>query len=97
MYMQKYTSRRPSIVIGNRGMCECSLRLTRKPECVALQTKSSVALVQIKKRPGSAHDEEVLKPFVLEIGKNRAGGVVEHAKAGSFCHVFKGAVPTVVK
>ena len=81
-----------AIVVGDGGMGESSLRRSRKFEGVAFQYKLPIALVQKEQRAAGAHDQQILQPLVLEIGKQGAGGAVEHAHPS--CSVTSSRLPS---
>ena len=51
--------------------------------------------IQEQQRAAGAHDDQILTSVVVEIGKERAGGVFEESDAGRFGDVLEGAVAAV--
>ena len=60
-----------------------------------LSGKFSVALVQEQQRAAAANHQKILHALVLEIGEQRAGGVIQHSDAGCFRHIFKCSIAAI--
>ena len=84
-----------TVVVGECGVGEGSLRGLRKLEGVGFSFEGAVALVEEEERAAAADDDEVLQAVVAKVGEEGAGGVVENADAGFFGDVFEGAIAAV--
>ncbi len=84
-----------TVVVGDGCMGEGALRRARKAERVSLACEGAVAAVEKEERSSAAHHKKVLQAVVAEVRKERAGGVVQHADAGLFRHIFKGAITLI--
>src|SRR5450432_1169262 len=80
------------IVIRYGRMGECPLGSARKFECIVFEREGSIALIEEEQGSGAADDEQVLTAVVVKIGKQCAGGIVQHADAGFFGDIFKSSV-----
>src|SRR4029077_13742397 len=84
-----------AVVVGDRGVRECSLRGLGKLEGVGLDGKFSISLIDEQQRAAATDYQEILKAAVLKIRKQRASGSVRDSDAGSFRHIFKCAIAAI--
>src|ERR1700722_20276608 len=84
-----------AIIVGDGGSCERSLRRVRELESIRLLPEPAVSFVHEKQGATRAHDNQVLTAIVVEIGKQRARGLVEDTDSGRFRNIFERAVSAI--
>ena len=84
-----------AVIVGNSRPGERSLWSIGKLKRAWFLEKLAAALVQKQKRAARAHDDRILPPIIVEVGKQRACCVVEDSQAGRFGDVLEASISAV--
>src|SRR5258706_12040485 len=83
------------VIVSDGRASKGSLRRVGESKRIGLWPKLAAALFQKQKRAVGTHDNYILASIVVEVGKERARGVVEDPQAGRFGNIFECSISPV--